>query len=320
MKKIIALLAFCAAAAAFITAVPEAVQTSVPSASVTRPKVVSYNETVNGNGSLCYKGQTEVTSALPLVLKSFSVEPGDMVKFGDTLAIVDKDASASMIESLGQVSQLAVAAANLSTAVSLIPEKITANSAGRIISTAGDGASVESGYSIATIARTDSLIISAAVSELDIAKIKLGQKAEFVCAAYPDITFKGYVSKIASAARNQYNGAVLETVVDVYVTPLDEDPRLKSGLSAEVSFVLSAPREICVLPYEAIGQDEAGEYIYVYDNGSACRRNIFTGAEFPDGAEIVKGVSPDDVVLKEPEKISGNKYITVKNQELLSED
>lgn len=311
MKKIIAVLAVCGVLAALVGAVPEAVESAVPASETLYASERSYYETVSGSGSLCFLGQREVTSPLPLVISSFCVSEGDVVEIGDKIANVDREATATLIESLGQVSQLAVAAANLSTAVALIPSEVTADCAGRVISTAGDGSSVESGYSIATIAGTDELALSAAISELDIAKVQEGQRAIFTCAAYPDDVFTGKVTHIASAARNQYNGAVLETVVDIVVSPDSTDVRLKSGLSADVDIVLSEPRQICVLPYEAIAQDEGGEYVYVYENGAAVRRGIFTGAEFTDGTEVLKGVSPGETVFAKPEEIEGRKYIRI---------
>lgn len=314
MKKILAVLSVCTVLAALAGAVPEAVESAVPAAATVKASTRSYNETVSGSGSLTYIGQRDITSALPLVIKRFCVAEGDSVSVGDTVALVDREGTASLIESLGQVSQLAVAAANLSTAVSLIPEKVSADCSGRVISTAADGAAVESGYSIATVAGTDYLVVSAAVSENDIARVAEGQQVLFRCAAYPDDIFTGTVSRIASAARNQYNGAVLETVVDILVTPDEPDERLRSGLSADIEVQLSDPRKICVLPYSAIGQDEAGEYVYVYENGEAVRRNIFTGAEFSDGAEVIKGVTAQDVVFSSPEEIAGRSFIRIEEE------
>lgn len=309
MKKILAVLSVCTVLAALAGAVPEAVESAVPASETVSVMTRSYNETVSGSGSLAYIGQRDITSALPLVIKRFCVGEGDTVAVGDTVAIVDKEGTKSLIESLGQVSQLAVAAANLSTAVALIPEKVTADCSGRVISTAADGEAVESGYSIATVAGTDSLVVSAAVSENDIARVQEGQQVLFRCAAYPYDIFTGTVSHIASAARSQYNGAVLETVVDIFVTPDEEDERLKSGLSADIEIQLSDPHMICVVPYSAIGQDDAGEYVYVYENGTAVRRDIFTGAEFSDGTEVIKGVTAQDVLFSSPEEISGRSFI-----------
>ena len=230
---------------------------------------------------------------------------------GDVIARVDRKASETFISSLGKVSQLAAATASLSTAMSLIPEEITADRSGTVISTAGAGAAVESGTSIATIAGTDSLVLTSAVSELNIARIQPGQPVEFTLSAYPDDVFTGTVSKIAGSARSQYSGAVLETVVDVLISPDSDDPRLRSGLTADVRFQLSDPRKICVLPYNAIGQDEEGEYVYLLEDGAAVKHKIFTGAEFSDGTEVIKGATINDKVFLDPEDISLSKYVRI---------
>lgn len=311
MKKYIALAIACAALAAGVSYLPAAVEASVPAAVSISPTEVYYSESVNTSGTLCYIGQGDVTSALPLVLSEFEVEEGDHVEVGDVIARVDRKDSETFISSLGKVSQLAAATASLSTAMSLIPEEITADRSGTVISTAGAGAAVESGTSIATIAGTDSLVLTSAVSELNIARIQPGQPVEFTLSAYPDDVFTGTVSKIAGSARSQYSGAVLETVVDVLISPDTTDPRLRSGLTADVSFQLSDPRKICVLPYNAIGQDEEGEYVYLLEDGAAVKHKIFTGAEFSDGTEVIKGATINDKVFLDPEDISLSKYVRI---------
>lgn len=311
MKKYIALAIACAALAAGVSYLPAAVEASVPAAVSISPTEVYYSESVNTSGTLCYIGQGDVTSALPLVLSEFEVEEGDHVEVGDVIARVDRKASETFISSLGKVSQLAAATASLSTAMSLIPEEITADRSGTVISTARAGAAVESGTSIATIAGTDSLVLTSAVSELNIARIQPGQPVEFTLSAYPNDVFTGTVSKIAGSARSQYSGAVLETVVDVLISPDSTDPRLCSGLTADVRFQLSDPRKICVLPYNAIGQDEEGEYVYLLENGAAVKHKIFTGAEFSDGTEVIKGATINDKVFLDPEDISLSKYVRI---------
>ena len=311
MKKYIALAIACAALAAGVSYLPAAVEASVPAAVSISPTEVYYSESVNTSGTLCYIGQGDVTSALPLVLSEFEVEEGDHVEVGDVIARVDRKASETFISSLGKVSQLAAATASLSTAMSLIPEEITADRSGTVSSTAGAGAAVESGTSIATIAGTDSLVLTSAVSELNIARIQPGQPVEFTLSAYPDDVFTGTVSKIAGSARSQYSGAVLETVVDVLISPDSTDPRLCSGLTADVRFQLSDPRKICVLPYNAIGQDEEGEYVYLLEDGAAVKHKIFTGAEFSDGTEVIKGATINDKVFLDPEDISLSKYVRI---------
>lgn len=315
MKKTLTILAVAAAAVTgALAVVPKAVESSAPAAETLRAETREYSETVGGSGSFAYLGQREITSSLPLVISSYSVSMGDEIKVGDEIASVDRQSTASLIESMGQVTMLAIPASDLETAIAMIPEKIYSDSTGRVISTAPSGSAIPSGSSIASVAQSDSLCVMAAVSELDIAKIELGQKTRITLAAYPDEVFSGTVTDIAQMARNQYNGAVLETVVDIMVTPDAPDDRIMSGLSADVEIELSEPREICVVPYSAIGQDDEGEYVYVYENGCSVRRDIVTGAEFADGSEIISGVADSDIIFNEPEKLNGRSYIRLSEE------
>ena len=315
MKKVIAAAALFAFAAVLIPVfLPTIIESSAPVCRVTTPTVRTFCETVSGAGEFSYESEHEITCALPVVIERLYVEEGDVIAAGDTVALVDKKASAAFIQSLGRMNMLSFAATDLGAATALIPEKITSDCSGRVISTCGSNSAVQSGTGIVTVANGGELGIVAVVSELDIAKVEVGQDVMFTPAAYPDEVFFGKVSGISSAARSCYNGAVLETVVDVRITPCVPDKRFKSGLSADVSIILSEPREIVVLPYSVIEQDEVGEYVYVYEDGQAVRRDIRTGEEFADGTEVCFGVSDDDEIFSEPKAVEGKKYVRVEGE------
>ncbi len=311
MNKAVMVLGVCVITAILVSGIPRAVESATPTSETLKASVRSYNESVMGSGELSYIGQRDITSVLPLVLEKLLVSEGDLVNVGDTVATVDRKSSAALIESLGRVKALAIPASELSTAIALLPETVTSDCSGKVIRTAQTGKAVQTGDSIVTVASTEELAVTAAISELDIAKVKTGQRVKFSPAAYPDEEFYGRVSAIASAARSQYNGAVLETVVDVTITPEKEDKRLKSGLTADVEIMLSEPRPVLVLPYSAVGQDDKGEYVYVYENSRAVRKSVSTGAEFSDGTEIKAGITAEDVIFEDPDEIAGRSHIRI---------
>lgn len=311
MNKAVMVLGVCVITAILVSGIPRAVESATPISETLKASVRSYNESVMGSGELSYIGQRDITSVLPLVLDKLLVSEGDLVNVGDTVATVDRKSSAALIESLGRVKSLAIPASELSTAIALLPETVTSDCSGKVIRTAQTGRAIQTGDSIVTVASTKELAVTAAISELDIAKVKTGQRVKFSPAAYPDEEFYGTVSAIASAARSQYNGAVLETIVDVTITPEKEDKRLKSGLTADVEIMLSEPRPVLVLPYSAVGQDDKGEYVYVYENSRAVRKVVSTGAEFSDGTEITAGITAEDVIFEDPDEIAGRSHIRI---------
>lgn len=314
MKKIITVLCISAAVTAAVCIVPTVAVSTAPASSVISAKTVSYAESLTGMGSLSFEGQADVTSSLPLVIARSCVSEGDIVQAGEIVAVVDRTGTQSFIESIGQLPQLAIASAGLSTAMSLIPDTITADHSGLVLSTVHNGSAVEAGSAICSIASTDQLVLTVPVSEQYISRIAEGQQVGFYLTAYPEERFTGTVHSIAAAARSQYSGAVLETVVDVRILPDSYDERMKTGLTASVEFVLTQPKNICILPYEAIGQDEAGEFVYLYENGKAVKRKIFTGAEFADGTEIIKGVTAEDKVFTCPDDISDSRFVRLEQE------
>lgn len=313
MKKIIAAVIIAVVLAISAGAVPAAVESMSPVCETFLPSLRSYSEAVSGSGSVRYIKQSEITCSLPVVIKKMCVSEGDIVKAGTVVAEIDKESSTALVMSLAQINALNVATSDLQAVASLLPESVVSESEGRVVSASRAGTAVLSGESIAVIAESDSLAVTAAISELDISKIRLGQSAYFELSAYPGEKIPAKVSAISETARNQYSGTVLETVVDILVAPDDpSDDRLKSGFSAEVIIELSEPYDIIVAPYSAIEQDDSGEYVYVYENGGAVRRNIVTGKEFSDGTEIRAGLTSKDIVFQNPREVALHRFIRIK--------
>ena len=60
------------------------------------------------------------------------------------------------------------------------------------------------------------------------------------------------------------------------------------------------------MPYSAVLQDESGEYVYVYYDGRALKRNVKTGRELENGYEIVSGIDASSIVITSPLEVSGD--------------
>ena len=62
---------------------------------------------------------------------------------------------------------------------------------------------------------------------------------------------------------------------------------------------------IITVPYEAIRQDEENqEYVYIYKDGKAYRRNIITGTELREETEVCTGLEVGECVILQPDKVS----------------
>ncbi len=90
--------------------------------------------------------------------------------------------------------------------------------------------------------------VNAAVSEMDIGKVREGMKAEFEVDAYPDKTFHGTVSQVRYAEKVENNVVTYTTLIDV------ENPELllRPGMTARILFEVDRVEDAVRVPNAAL--------------------------------------------------------------------
>ena len=79
---------------------------------------------------------------------------------------------------------------------------------------------------------------------------------------------------------------------------------LRPGYSVSAQIQKKDQRAVWTVPYESVAQDDDGqEYVYVYEDGRAVRRDVVTGKEFPDCVAIESGISEEDLIIGEAAQI-----------------
>ena len=155
--------------------------------------------------------------------------------------------------------------------------------------------------------------VTVAVGESDIRHVKEGQSAELRGAAFDDGTYTATVRQIGSNAVTLQSDFSYETVVEVILDIDNPDDELKHGYTARADIRIAPTQVINIIPYSAILQDEVGEYVYVLFGNTAVRREILTGIELAEGAEVLKGLSDgDEVIITPHEAAIGNNSLVVK--------
>lgn len=138
----------------------------------------------------------------PLVtgkLSDWSVKEGQMVKAGQVLGRQDTGTTAS---------SSAVNGAAMGTTADVLTSKadIVCPIDGMVIETSViQGQMVAPGTSVATVANTSNMYITANIEETNIFKIKEGQKVDVTIDAYAGKTFTGYVTSIGKATNSVFN-------------------------------------------------------------------------------------------------------------------
>ena len=111
---------------------------------------------------------------------------------------------------------------------------------------------VSGGTPIADIADMGSVYIEAGIDEIDVGKIHIGQSADVIADAYPDLSFQGTIVRIAPEARIVQN----VTLFDVVIIVGNDNLILKSGMNAKVEITIAQKDNALLIPVMTLEQPD----------------------------------------------------------------
>ncbi len=154
-----------------------------------------------------------------------------------------------------------------------------------------------------------SMLVETEISEVDLAKVKVGMPVEIKLDAYAEDKFRGEVVKISDLAKRKLSRitgkATGAKVFQVTVKVLDSDVRLKPGLTATADIIVNEYESVLYAPLEAIFVNELEEtVVYVKNKGEIESRKVMLG-ESNDRVTIIKeGIQEgDEVLLAHPSSV-----------------
>ena len=137
--------------------------------------------------------------------------------------------------------------------------------------------------------------IDANVDESDIGNITVGQDVEFIVDAYPDMTFKGRVWQVRNAPITVQNVVTYDVVIQVDNPEL----KLKPGMTANVSIIVSVKKDVLKIPNAALRfkpsekgaqtAEKKGPGVWMSEKGQLRRISISTGISDGSYTEVVSG-------------------------------
>lgn len=161
-------------------------------------------------------------------------------------------------------------------------------------------ASVNSGTLLMTIADLSKMYINTHVNQVDIANIVQKQSVDITVDAIPGALMKGTVTLVSPVAtiKNSVKGFSVLVSIDKL------DPRVRPGMTADLSFPVIDLRGVLAVPLAAIFIEDGKKYVYVTERDPAAtskpeRREVDVGISNYDFCEIKAGVKEDEAVLLE---------------------
>ena len=305
MNKYLILSGLSLAAAVSVLGVGKWVQASIPQAAYVTLEAVSAEDDVTCSGRVERTGSSTVTAGCSGLAASVSVQPGDRVHKGQTLAeIAALPEGTSQAEAVETYSALLAGGEpeELGLLETLETRTLSSPIDGTVTAVSiGENEAVRSGQTAVVISNGDGLQLSLSVNESQIAALRLGQRAEITGAGFAGSVYYGEITSIAEEATQTLSGAAQETVVEVLVSVENPGADIKPGFSASARIVTMEKQNVLIAPYEAVEADENGEeYVFLYRNGRAVKTPVETGEEYDTGFEILSGCEAGDVLLLSP--------------------
>ena len=242
--------------------------------------------TVQGTGSAYASVAKDIAPNNNGVLKDLSLKVGDTVKAGDALFVSDSDdlrqnvskaqnsldkqkLSLTNAKNDNEIASINLAINDAQTQLNYAYQqlnKMTVTSPiGGIVTAVNfsNGDNAQQSKAVLSIIDPSSMKIKVSVDELEIGKIKLGQKTEIKFDAIKDKVFEGTVDSIAQTGTSTNNVTSYEVIVAI------KDPlNIKVGMNANVNILVENKDNALVIPAEALIEANGKKYVMVPNSNS----------------------------------------------------
>jgi len=156
------------------------------------------------------------------------------------------------------------------------------------------GETVQPGKTVAVLNTKDHFEIVSNVSEVDIARVAVGQPVNITLDAFSSSEkWTGKVISIQPAEK------VVEGVI-FYETKIvfnEDDPRLKSGMTANLDIETSRKDGVLRIPLRGLKEKPGRKYVEVLSGGKVAEKDIVTGLESNDFVEVKSGLNEGEAVV-----------------------
>ncbi|WP_430934238.1 efflux RND transporter periplasmic adaptor subunit [Saccharicrinis sp. 156] len=153
---------------------------------------------------------------------------------------------------------------------------------------------------IATIPDLNSLVSEAIVKEIDIAKIKVGQKVSIVIDAFPEEEFEGEVMKIANMGQ-PIKGAGMngfKVIIDINTN----GKKVLPSMTTNNKILIASFSNDVVVPRMAVFNEGSYQVVFLKQGVSVVKKMVEIGGENETHIRITHGLDPgDEVLLSRPE-------------------
>jgi HlyD family secretion protein len=156
----------------------------------------------------------------------------------------------------------------------------------------GGSSAAAAGSVLMRLANLSQMVISVHINQVDVTRIKLGQKVKVSVEGFEDINLSGEIVFVAPVATLKTN--IKGFPVEILVSAPDE--RIRPGMSARVKIPIAEVRGATTVPIEAVFKQKNKRVVYVKDGEKFAKRAVELGVITSDAAEVKSGVKAGEQI------------------------
>jgi HlyD family secretion protein len=145
--------------------------------------------------------------------------------------------------------------------------------------------------SVVALADLNDLQIELDISQTDFARLKMGQRAEIIPEAFPNLKYTGFIAEIAPEANRA------KATVQVKVKVENPDEQLRPEMNARVNFLSNAdsteakPATQVLVSKDSVLRKDGKEFVFVIKGNRVEMRSIRVGEEMGGFYQVLEGLS-----------------------------
>ena len=158
------------------------------------------------------------------------------------------------------------------------------------------------GMTIADLPDVSSLHVAARVDETERGRLALNQSVTVHLDAIPDMQFAGKIGEISTIATEDYTaGWPIPRNFDLRITLDQIDPRLRPGLTAQITIIVDRISDVIVIPVQATFQKEGETFAYIWNGSKFREQTVEVSRRSGDRVVVAKGLQAGDrIALQDP--------------------
>lgn len=164
---------------------------------------------------------------------------------------------------------------------------------------------------VATLPDLSEMLSKTYINEVEIRKIKVGQKVRIGLDAFPDASLSGTVTQVANVGENRKGTD--SKVFEVEIMVNESDSTYRPGMTTSNEILTNKIEDALQVPLEAVYSEEDLSYVYLKDGVGVTKQQVLLGPANSEFVIVNEGLEEgDQVYLSEPKGASdsGMKTLT----------